>query len=268
MSDKPSHAVDTAISRVFPDRILVRGYNLVDLAATRSFGDVVYVLLRGELPAGHEGELIEAMLSVMVEHSINAPSTFAARTAANAGTPLQGAVAAGVLTIGENHGGAGEECARILQEAVASVGGDSILWSDPASVGALAVEVVATSRAAGKRLPGFGHRVHDPDPRAAFLLGKAHQLGIAGPHTMLAEALVDALKQQSGRSLPLNVDGALGALISDMGFDYRMGKGLFILARTAGLLAHVQEEMETGKPFQFAPRVATNWTGAEERPLP
>jgi len=267
MSEKAPHTVETAISRAYPDRILVRGYNLVDLAARRSFGDVVYLLLRGELPAGREGELVEAMLSVMVEHSINAPSTFAARTAANAGTPLQGAVAAGVLTIGENHGGAGEECARILQEAVSGVGED-FSWSDLAQIAALAHQVAATSRAQGKRLPGFGHRVHDPDPRAVFLLARARELGLAGHHTVLAEALVVALKEQSGRSLPLNVDGALGALISDMGFDYRMGKGLFILARTAGLLAHVQEEMATGKPFQFAPRIATTWAGADERPVP
>lgn len=267
MSDKQAHTVETAISRAYPDRILVRGYSLVDLAARRSFGDVVYLLLCGELPTGREGELVEAMLSVMVEHSINAPSTFAARTAANAGTPLQGAVAAGILTIGENHGGAGEECARILQEAV-SEAGDGLRWDDPIQVTNIARGVAAASRAAGKRLPGFGHRIHDPDPRAVFLLARARELNLAGRHTALAEALVVALKEQSGRSLPLNVDGALGALISDMGFDYHIGKGLFILARTAGLLAHVQEEMATGKPFQFAPRVATLWTGAEERPLP
>ena len=77
-----------------------------------------------------------------------------------------------------------------------------------------------------------------------------------------------ALRESSGRSLPLNVDGALAALISDMGFDPLMGKGLFILARTAGLLAHVQEEMRTGRPFQFAEKVQTTWIGAEERAVP
>ena len=180
---------------------------------------------------------------------------------------MQGAVAAGILTIGENHGGAGEECARILQEAVVAAG-NGFSWSDPTQVATLAREVAAASRAAGQRLPGFGHRIHDPDPRAVFLLAKARDLNLAGRHTMLAEALVVALKEQSGRSLPLNVDGALGAMISDLDFDYRMGKGLFILARTAGLLAHVQEEMATGKPFQFAPRIATTWSGADERAVP
>ena len=256
-----SHSIDTAISQVHPDRILVRGYSIADLAGACSFGDVLYLLLRGELPTPNEGKLMEAMLVVMVEHSINAPSTHAARTVANCGSPLQSAVAAGISAIGDYHGGAGEACARILQAEVARAGAAF----DAAHS---AQQVVADARGAGVRLPGFGHRVHDPDPRAVFLLAQAHALGIAANHTALAEAIVTTLREQTGKSLPLNVDGALAALISDMGFDYHMGKGLFIVARTAGLLAHVQEEMRDGKPFKFVPSVQVNYTGPAERPLP
>jgi citrate synthase len=250
--------VKTAISQVYPDRILVRGYNLVDVAEARSFGDVVYLLLRGELPEGREGRLIEVMLSMMVEHSINAPSIHAARTVAACGSPVQTAVAAGVSAIGDYHGGAGEACARILQEALAAAPPD-------ADLDALAAQIVDEARQAGRRLPGFGHRFHNPDPRAVRLLALAQAWEIAGRHTALALALVDALAERTGRSLPLNIDGALAALISDMGFDWRLGKGFFIIARTAGLLAHVHEEMTTGKPFGFPPRAEVEYVGVGER---
>ena len=256
-----SAAQQTAISQVFPDRILVRGYSLVELAQARAFGDVVYLLLQGELPTGQEGRLIEVMLAMMVEHSINAPSVHAARTVASAGSPLQTAVAAGVSAIGEFHGGAGGACARLLQEAVAAA-------PPEADLRAVAREIVADFRRRKQRLPGFGHRFHNPDPRAEALLALAQRWGVAGCHTALAQALVQALQEATGRSLPLNIDGAVAALISDMGFHWRMGKGLFLLARTAGLLAHVQEEMTTGKPFGFVPKTPVTYMGQPERPLP
>ncbi len=255
-----TYKLETAISQAFPDRILVRGYNLVDLAGRAAFGDVVYLLLKGDLPARNEGRLIEAMLICMAEHAIHAPSTHAARTVANSGSPLQAAVAAGVLSIGDHHGGAGEACARLLQAAVAAGG-------RPFDPRATAARLVDEALAAGQRLPGFGHRLHDPDPRAVFLVAKAREWELAGPHTALAEATVDALRARTGKSLPLNVDGALAALASDMGFDAAMGKGLFILARTAGLLAHVQEEYQEGKPFKFVPRAEVSYRGPQERPV-
>ncbi len=256
-----SMSMKTAISQVFPDRILTRGYNLVDVATERSFGDTVYLLLRGELPSGNEGRLIEVMLSMMTEHSINAPSTHAARTVAACGSPVQTAMAAGVSAVGDYHGGAGEQCARVLQETIATAPPD-------ADTMALARQIVADFRVQRQRLPGFGHRFHDPDPRAVRLLALAEEWGIAGRHTELALALVAVLKASTGRNLPINVDGALAALISDMGFDWRLGKGFFIMARTVGLLAHVHEEIATGKPFGFPPRSPVEYIGPAERPLP
>lgn len=252
-----AYTLETGISQVFPDRILVRGHNVVALAKDHSFGDMVYLLLRGELPPGPEGRLIEAMLVLMAEHSINAPSIHTARTVASCGSPVQTSIAAGISAIGEHHGGAGEACARILQDAItgAPLNADS---------DTLARQIVADARQRGERLPGFGHRFHDPDPRAVYLLELAAELGIAGPHTMLAQALVRVLHAETGRSLPLNIDGALAALISDMGFDWRLGKGFFIVARTAGLLAHIHEEMTTGKPLRFAPVAEVRYTGPPE----
>ncbi len=245
--------IETGISQAFADRIEVRGYNLIDLAQNCSFGEMVYLLLQGRLPPGREGELLETMLVVMAEHSINAPSTHAARTVANCGSPIQSAVAAGISAIGDHHGGAGEQCAELLQAAVRA--------AQPFDVATAAAAIVEQAAAAGKRLPGFGHRLHDPDPRAVFLFARARELGLAGPHVALAEAIVTALHARTGKSLPLNVDGALAALASDMGFAPLMARGLFILARTAGLLAHVQEEYATGKPMRFVPRMQVRYTG-------
>jgi citrate synthase len=256
-----TRAVETAISQVFPDRILVRGYNLVELAQrNHSFGDVVYLLLRGELPAQQEGRLVEAMLVVMAEHSINSPSTHAARTVASCGSPVQAAMAAGLNAIGELHGGAGEACARLLQEALAHAPEDADLHD-------LARRIIQDVRTRGERLPGFGHYLHNPDPRTVYLLQLAKALGLAGRHVALAEALAAAFLAATGRSLPLNVDGALAAIISDLGFDWRLGKGLFIIARTAGLLAHVHEEMVEGKPFGPLTQVEANYTGMAEREI-
>jgi citrate synthase len=108
--------------------------------------------------------------------------------------------------------------------------------------------------------------MHDPDPRAVFLLARARELGLYGRHAAVAEAIVTALHERTGKSLPLNVDGALAALASDMGFATPMARGLFILARTAGLLAHVQEEYATGKPMKFVPRAEVRYTGPTRPP--
>lgn len=253
-------AVKTAISQLFRDRILVRGYNLVEMAGRYSFGDLLYLLFRGELPARHEGDLLEAMIVLSVEHSMNAPSTHTARAVANCGVPLQSAVAAGISAIGEHHGGAGEACARLLQEA---------LQAEPTkSPAAIAEAIVAEYREVGQRLPGFGHRFHDPDPRATRLLALAEDWSLTGPHVALARAIEEALREASGRSLPLNVDGAQAALLSDMGIDWRFAKAVFILGRSAGLVTHAVEEMTTGRPFQFIAPVQAEYAGPPERPLP
>jgi len=121
----------------------------------------------------------------------------------------------------------------------------------------------------GRRIPGFGHRIHDPDPRAARLLSLADEWGISGPHVALAQEIVAVLQTATGRSLPMNVDGALAALLSDMGIDWRYSKALFIIiARTAGLAAHVQEELAIGKPFRFFAPTEAEYVGHPERPVP
>ncbi len=140
----------------------------------------------------------------------------------------------------------------------------STLRASPAK---LPARIVAEARLNRRRLPGFGHRFHDPDPRAQRLLALADEWGLSGRHVALTRSIVRELKATTDRSLPMNVDGALAALISDLGIDWRYGKTLFIIGRTAGLATHGHEEMRTGKPFKFAARVETAYVGSPERSL-
>ena len=250
----------TSISNVYPDRIVVRGYSLVEMIGKRSFGDMLYLLMTGDLPQKKEGHMLEAMLVACAEHSINAPSVHAARTVASCGVPAQEAISVGISAIGENHGGSGEACARILQAAIQGNPGMHI--------GEIARMLVADTRHKGVRFPGFGHRFHTPvDPRAVKLLALAHEWQLAGSHIALAKAIALELEKATGRKLPMNVDGALAAIISDIGIDWRFGKSIFIIARSSGLAAHVYEEMITGKPLAFVGKGQIEYLGPAEREL-
>ena len=250
----------TSISKAYPDRILVKGYSVTDLVGQRNFGDLVYLLMTGDLPAGREGDLIEAMLVCCAEHTLNSPSTHVARAVANCGVPLQSAVAAGISAIGENHGGAGEALAHAMQEVR--------IANPSATIPDLAAQVIESFRQRGKRVPGLGHRLHNPDPRTVRLVELARQWGLAGVYTALTEEIARQVALASGKTLPINVDGALAGLLSDMGIDWRYARAVFVIARSAGLAAHVIEELESGKPFKFIAAQEITYEGPQERPLP
>ncbi len=256
-----TETITTSISQVFPDRIIVKGYDLAQMPGRYQFGDVVYLLMTGDLPAGHEGDMIEAMLVAAAEHSANAPSVHTARTVAGCGVPFQSAMVAGISAIGDYHGGAGEACAHLLQETIAQ--------HPHEDAQSLAAQLVSDFRQQKKRLPGFGHRFHSPvDPRSQRLLALADQWRLSGPHIALARAIELELQRVAGRPLPMNVDGAMAAILSDLGIDWRFGKAIFIIARSAGLAAHVHEEMTTGKPLQFASKRQIHYIGPPQRPFP
>src|SRR5207237_6836580 len=108
----------TSLSAVEPNKILIRGYRVEDLMARCSFGDIVYLTFKGELPAGNEGRMIEMIVVSSTDHSFLAPSIDATRFVASGGVPLQAAVAAGVISLGDHHGGAIEQCAMLLPDSV------------------------------------------------------------------------------------------------------------------------------------------------------
>ena len=249
----------TRISKVEPNKILIRGYNLSHLIGKYSFGDIVYLLFSGELPTGNEGRMIEAILIAGCDHSLAAPSANTVRFVSSSGVPLQASVAAGLISLGDFHGGAIEQCAKMLQE--------NLKTKKKPNIQLLAKNIVAEHRKNKKRVVGYGHPYHSEDPRTQKLIELATRFKIAGPHLLLAKAMENELTKRVRKALPLNVDGAIAAIISDMGLDWRLGKGFYIIARSSGLIAHAYEQIVREKPFKAVPLNKINYDGPKERPL-
>jgi citrate synthase len=221
------------ISQAYPDRVEVRGRDLSELMGRVSFTEYFHLLLTGREATDDERFFLDLLLVAIAEHGMM-PTNVAARMtlAADPGS-LHGAVAAGILGCGPVILGTAEPCARLLERGVAS--GD-----DPEAV---ARDIARTAHAAGERLPGFGHPVHRPrDPRAERILELADDRGVSGPHVLLAHRLRDAVTENWGKPLTMNVSMPIAAVMLDLGFPSAAVKAIPILARTAGLLAHLAEE--------------------------
>ena len=235
----PDRAV-SRISRAYPDRVEVRGRDLCgDLMGRLTFTEYFHLLLTGREPTDEQREFLDLLLISIAEHGMM-PTNVAARMtlAADPGS-LQGAVAAGILGAGPVVLGTSEECARLLEEAQAS-------GRDP-------VELVRGLRETGARVPGFGHPVHRPvDPRAERILELADARGVSGPHVRLARSFRDAVAEVWGKPLPMNVSMPIAAVLLDLGYTVDVVKSVPILARTAGLLAHLAEEREQPVGFLLA----------------
>jgi citrate synthase len=254
----------TAITRIEPNKILVRGYPLDEMMGRVGFADAIYLLLMGELPPPAISRLITAILVSSVDHGAMPPSTLVARNVATTGAPLRAAVAAGVLGFGSYHGGDVEACMQMLDAglAVRREGGG---YDDAAE------HVVHGLLRQGKRVPGFGHRLHTRDPRADKLLQMAYELDLEGEHIRLLrviERVLGKIKRTEGDPIPINVDGAISAICGDIGLDYEFGSALFIISRVPGLIAHAHEERLRERPMrQIDPKDAI-YDGPAERRLP
>jgi citrate synthase len=227
------------ISQAFPDRVEVRGRDLTgELMGSLSFTEYFHLLLTGREPTDDQRFFLDLLLVAIAEHGMM-PTNVAARMtlAADPGS-LQGAVAAGILGCGPVILGTSEACARVLEAAQERVAAGA----NPATVAeAMAREV----HASGDRLPGFGHPVHGPrDPRADRILELADARAVSGPHVMLAREFNDAAADAWGKPLTMNVSMPIAAVMLDLGFPSAAVKSVPILARTAGLLAHLAEERE------------------------
>jgi citrate synthase len=252
----------TSISKIEPNRIVTKGYRQEDLIGNVPYASVVYLLLRGMLPSKEHGRMMDAILTACIDHGVTPPSSIASRTVASGGVPLPTAVAAGILSIGDAHGGAIEKGAQFLQEGIVR------MKKEGHSVDAMADILVKESGDQKKRIPGFGHRIHTQDPRTKRLFLLADELRITGDHLCLSKAIQTALETSQGKPLPINVDGAIAAIISDMGFDWRLGKAFFLLGRVAGLTAHVYEEQTQEKPMRQMFSIDYDYIGPEEHNLP
>jgi citrate synthase len=253
------HQRATAISASSADTILVRGRDLArDLIGTIAFTDHVWLLITGDLPSPAQRRILDATLVAIAEHGL-VPSVQASRmTLAAAPEALQGAVAAGILGCGSVVLGSSEAAGRFYGEIAALVdGGDSL---------EAAVERgIARCRAADRPVPGYGHPLHKQgDPRAARLFEIAVEVGASGRHVAIARAVERVLPRLVGRSLKLNISGAIPAVLLDVGYPLLALKGVPILARTAGLIAHLLEEQLRGIGFALshAGALAIDYDGA------
>jgi citrate synthase len=232
------------ISQAYPDRVEVRGRDLTgDLMGRLSFTEYFHLLLTGEEPTDDQRFFLDLLLVAIAEHGMMPTNVAARMTLAADPRSLQGAVAAGILGCGPVVLGTSEECARLLEAAQEKVkaGGE------PAAV---AGEMARELHDAGGRVPGFGHPVHRPlDPRAERILELADERYVGGPHIPLARCFRDAVTEAWGKPLTMNVAMPIAAVMLDLGFSAATVKAVPILARTAGLLAHLAEEQ--AEPIGF-----------------
>ena len=228
------------ISQAYPDRVEVRGRDLSgDLMGRLSFTEYFHLLLTGREPTEEQRFFLDLVLVSIAEHGMMPTNVAARMTLAADPRSLQGAVAAGILGCGPVILGTSAECARLLEEARASR--------------REALEIAREIHEAGAKVPGFGHPVHRPvDPRAERILELADERGASGPHVELARQLRDAVAEVWGKPLTMNVAMPIAAVMLDLGFPSAAVKAVPILARTAGLLAHLAEEQERPLGFLMA----------------
>jgi citrate synthase len=265
----PEEWWSTSIIDMKPGSIRIRGYAIEELIGRIGFAEMVYLMTRGELPHPAAAKLLEAALVAAVDHGPQAPSIAAARMAMTCGVGINNAMASAINMLGDVHGGAGEQCVALLNGIAARLAGD-------ATERRIAEAVEAELRGLAERghVPGFGHRFHPIDPRAPRLLAlvdaAAAEGDVSGRFAAIGRTLEDVLAARKGRRIPMNIDGATAVVYAELGFAPPLCRGLFVLSRSVGALAHAWEEMQSGQRNKGPiPRhLLWNYTGPPERSLP
>jgi citrate synthase len=239
----------TSIIDMKPGSIRYHGYAVEDLIGRVSFAEMVYLMTRGELPHPDAAKLLEAALVAAVDHGPQAPSIAAARMAITCGVGINNAMASAINMLGDVHGGAGEQCVALYNAIAARLGDGAV--SDARLAQAVGAEMTSLAAQGVSHVPGFGHRFHPRDPRAPRLLelvdAAALSGAVSGRFAAIARALEAQLAAEKGRPIPMNIDGATGVVFAELGFPPPLCRGLFVLSRSVGALAHAFEEMQSGQ---------------------
>jgi citryl-CoA lyase len=253
----------TALTCIEPNKILVRGYPLDEVMGRLTFGEAIYLLFMGEVPSPGIGSLMEAILVSFIDHGATPPSTLAARNTATTGAATRACVAAGLLGFGKYHGGDIESCTRFLD-----IGLDMVRKG--ATFREAAERVVSEWEQTDEPPPGFGHRFHTRDPRAARLFQMALELEVEAEHIQMIRALEMVLNEHLGheRHIPVNIDGAIAAVCGDIGIPPSVANALFIISRVPGIAAHVEEERVRQNPMRQIDPKDHIYDGPSERRLP
>ena len=234
----------TEIINIRPGHIEVRGYPIEQLIGELSYPEMVWLMLRGDLPSRPQARLLEAALVAAVDHGPQAPSIAISRMAVTCGLPLNGAMASAINALDDVHGGAGQQCMMLLEEIAAAT----------PTGGPEAAQVVAQIdrfiEHNGKIIPGFGHRFHGVDPRAVRLMALVEQARVdgvvSGRYAAIGPLIEQVLTQRKGTPIPMNIDAATAIIYCELGFAPPLGRGLFILSRSVGILAHAWEQSQQG----------------------
>jgi citrate synthase len=235
----------TSIIDMEPGRIAFRGHPIEELIGTLSFGQMIWLMTRGDRPSAAQASLLEAALVAGVDHGPQAPSIAAARMAATCGVGLNNVMATGVNMLGDVHGGAGEQCAELYLDIAARLDAGEPLDA------AVSAGLEAWRARYGKIISGFGHRFHRPvDPRAPRLMAlvreAAGQGTVSGRFADIGEAVQAAIGASRGTAIAMNIDGATAVIFCELGFPPPLSRGLFCLSRSVGILAHGWEQMQQG----------------------
>lgn len=234
----------TAIIEMMPGKIAIRGRQIETLIGEIGFSEMIWLMLRGDLPTAAQAALLEAALVAGVDHGPQAPSIAAARMAATCGVGLNNVMATGINMLGDSHGGAGEQCAELYYAIAAR--------ADSAPLAAAVEQTLADWRSRrGEIIPGFGHRFHKPqDPRAPRLMQCVRTAAAAGAvdgkFADIGEAVREQIGARRGKPLAMNIDGATAVIFCELGFAPPLARGLFCLARAVGILAHGWEQTQQG----------------------
>jgi citrate synthase len=251
----------TSVSYVESGKVLVRGYSHEEIIGRLHYAEATYLTLVGRLPSENEATLVDAMLTSLLDHGWVASTVTAARYIASGNPQFVPAVAGGLLAAGQNTLSP-QHAYDLLDRA------RSLRAAEQLDDAATARAIVAEYTAARRRIPGFGHPVHhEGDFRATVLFDLADRLGIAGDATTLYREIHAAFVEQTGRTnLPINIDGCLACLGMDLGLQANQVVGIALLAVLPGLMAHVVEEIDHGKPLRFIRD--GGYDGEAERELP
>lgn len=251
----------TAIIDMAPGFIALRGTPVQELIGNVSFAEMIWLMVTGEQISPERCRLLEAALVAAVDHGPQAPSIATARMAMTCGVGLNNAMASGLNMLGDVHGGAGEQAVALYETAAARLAGGADL---AAAVGT----AIAGWRAAhGDYLPGFGHRFHKPvDPRAPRLLalvdGAVETGAVSGTYAAIGRQVERTLAADTGKAVPMNIDGATAVIFAELGCPAPLARGLFCLSRSVGILAHAWEQAQQGGRIKGPTPPQYRWTYA------
>ncbi|HNW82137.1 MAG TPA: citryl-CoA lyase [bacterium] len=252
---------NTKITSIKPNEILIRGYAVEEIMEKLSYAEVVYLIIKGELPTPEEGRVFQAVLTSSVDHGVTPPSALATLNSTSTGAPLNAAVASGLLAINSFHGGAIEDSMKLYLKA-AEFTGNTL---DESKI----EEFVKMKFEQKFKFPGFGHRVHTEDPRSIKLTELCMKNLPENKlfYIKLAKIIEEKIFTAKGIKLPVNVDGMIGAVLLALEIPAELANGIFMISRVPGLLAHYYEEKKTQKPMRNIDQKSAVYDGPSKRSI-